>query len=136
MTKPECLCTAGGNIKQCTAVENSMAVSQIIKNSNTIVKVKVTQSSPALWTPYSPWNSLSQNTGEGSLSLLQGIFPTQGSNPGLPRCRQVLYHLSNHGSPSKVEWVTYPFSRGSSWTKEQTGVSCIAGRFLTSWVTR
>ena len=36
---------------------------------------------------YSPWNSLSQNTGVGSLSLLQVIFPTQGSNPGLPHWR-------------------------------------------------
>ena len=36
---------------------------------------------------YSPWNSLGQNTGVGSLSLLQGIFPTQGSNPGLLHCR-------------------------------------------------
>ena len=34
--------------------------------------------------PYSPWNSLGQNTGMGSLFLLQGIFPTQGSDPGLP----------------------------------------------------
>ena len=40
---------------------------------------------------YSPWNSPGQNTGVGSLSLLQGIFPTQGSNPDLPRCRQILY---------------------------------------------
>ena len=40
---------------------------------------------------YSPWNSPGQNTGVGSLSLLQGIFPTQGSNPGLPHCRQILY---------------------------------------------
>ena len=44
---------------------------------------------------YSPWNSPGQNTGVGSLSLLQGIFPTQGSNPGLPHCRQVLYQLSH-----------------------------------------
>ena len=36
---------------------------------------------------YSPWNSPGQNTGVGSLSLLQGIFPTQGLNPGLPHCR-------------------------------------------------
>ena len=43
---------------------------------------------------YSPWNSLGQNTGVGSLSLLQGIFPIQGSNPGLPHCRRILYHLS------------------------------------------
>ena len=40
---------------------------------------------------YSPWNSPGQNTGVGSLSLLQGVFPTQGSNPGLPHCRQILY---------------------------------------------
>ena len=46
----------------------------------------------------SPWNSPSQNTGVGSLSLLQGIFPTQGSNPGLPHCRQTLYQLSHKGS--------------------------------------
>ena len=47
---------------------------------------------------YSPWNSLGQNTGEGSLAFLQGIFPTQGSNPGLPHCRWVLYQLSYQGS--------------------------------------
>ena len=41
---------------------------------------------------YSPWNSLGQNTGVGSLSLLQGIFPTQGSNPGLLHCRRILCH--------------------------------------------
>ena len=39
---------------------------------------------------YSPWNSSGQNTGVGSLSLLQGLFPTQGSNPGLPHHRQIL----------------------------------------------
>ena len=48
---------------------------------------------------YSPWNSPGQNTGVGSLSLLQGIFPTQGSNPGLPHCRWILYQLSYQGRP-------------------------------------
>ena len=43
---------------------------------------------------YSPWNSPSQNTGVGSLSLLQGIIPTQGLNPGFPQCRRILYQLS------------------------------------------
>ena len=43
---------------------------------------------------YSPWNSPGQNTGVGSLSLLQGIFPTQESNPGLPHCKRILYQLS------------------------------------------
>ena len=45
------------------------------------------------------WNSPGQNTGVDSLSLLQGIFPTQGSNPGLPHCRRILYQLSHKGSP-------------------------------------
>ena len=47
----------------------------------------------------SPWNSPDWNTGVGSLSVLQGIFPTQGSNPGLPHCRQILYQLSHKGNP-------------------------------------
>ena len=45
---------------------------------------------------YSPWNSPGQNTGVGSLSLLQGFFPTQGSNPGLLHCRWILYQLSHY----------------------------------------
>ena len=48
---------------------------------------------------YSPRNSPGQNTGVGSLSLLQGIFPTQGSTPGLQHCRQILNQLSHKGSP-------------------------------------
>ena len=48
---------------------------------------------------YRPWNSPGQNTGVGSLSLNQGIFPTQRSNPGLPYCKQILYLLSHTGSP-------------------------------------
>ena len=48
---------------------------------------------------YGPWNSPGQNTGVGSLSLLQGIFATQGSNTGLLHCRQILYQLSYQGSP-------------------------------------
>ena len=51
---------------------------------------------------YSPWNSPGQNTGVGSLSLLQGIFPTQRSNPGLPHSRRILYQLSHNGN-SKME---------------------------------
>ena len=48
---------------------------------------------------YSPWNSPGQNTGVGSLSLLEGIFPTQGSNLDILYCRQILDHLSQQGSP-------------------------------------
>ena len=47
------------------------------------------------WMSYSPWNSPGQNTGGGSLSLLQGIFPTQGLH-----CRQILYQMNHKGSPS------------------------------------
>ena len=82
---------------------------------------------------YSLWNSPGQTTGAGSCSLLQGIFPTQGLNPGLMHCRQILYQLSHQGSPKIHEWVAYPFSRGSSLSRNWTGVSCIAGRFFTGW---
>ena len=44
-----------------------------------------------------PWDSPDKNTGVGCHALLQGIFPTQGSNPGLPHCRWILYHLSHQG---------------------------------------
>ena len=79
---------------------------------------------------HSPWNSPGQNTGVGSLSLLQGIFPTQGSNPGLLHCRWILYQLSHKGSPKILEWVDYAFSRGSSQPRNLTRVSCIASDSL------
>ena len=70
---------------------------------------------------YSPWNSPGQNTGVGSLSLHEGIFPTQGLNPGLLHCRQILYQLSHQGSPRVLEWIAYPFSSGSSPPRNWTG---------------
>ena len=72
--------------------------------------------SNSLWPQglHSPWNSPGQNTGVGSRSLLQGIFPTRGSNPGLPHCRRILYQLSHKGSPRILECIAYPLSRGSS----------------------
>ena len=88
---------------------------------------------------YSPWYSPGQNTGVGSLfllSLLQGIFPTQESNTGLPHCRWILYQLSHKGSTRILEWVVYPFSSRSSWPRNRTGVSCIAGGFFTNWALR
>ena len=63
---------------------------------------------------YSTWNSPGQNTGVDNLSLLQGIFPIQVLNPGLPHCRQILYELSYQGNPRILEWVAYPFYSGSS----------------------
>ena len=58
--------------------------------------------SDSLWPHglHSPWHSPGQNIGVGSLSLLQEIFPTQGSNPGLLHCGQIFYQLSHQGSPS------------------------------------
>ena len=63
-----------------------LALKQTYKKSRSVV-------SDSLWPHrlYSPWNSPGQNTQVGSLSLLQGIFPNQGLNQGLPHCRQILY---------------------------------------------
>ena len=60
--------------------------------------------SDSLWPHglYSPRDSPGQNTGVGSLFLLQGIFPTQESNRGLLHCRRILYQLSYQGSPQKT----------------------------------
>ena len=105
-----------------------------------IVKVKVTQSCLTLCDPmdYTVHGILQGRIREwaGSLSLLQGIFPTQGLNPGLPHCRQILYQLSHKGSPRILEWVAYPFSSRSSQPRNQTRVSCIAGGFFTNWAIR
>ena len=100
--------------------------------------MKVSQLCPTLCKPMdcSPWNSPGQNTGAGSLSLLQGIFPTQKLNPGFLHCRRILYQLSHKGSSRILEWVAYPFSSGSSHPRNQAGVSCIAGGFFTNQAIR
>ena len=79
---------------------------------------------------YTPWNSPGQNIGVGSLSLLLGIFPTQGSNPSLPHWRRILYQLSHKGSPRIPEWVAYPFSRGSSQPRNWTESPALQADFL------
>jgi len=56
-------------------------------------------------------NFLGKNTGVGGHFLLQGIFLTQGSNPGLPPCRQALYHLSHQGSSSKNSLLGPKFNK-------------------------
>ena len=94
-----------------------------------------------VWLFVTPWTiqsmefSRSENTRVGNISLLQEIFPTQGSNPDLPHCRCILYQLSHKGSPRILEWVAYPFCSGSSQPRNWTGVSCIAEGFFT-WVIR
>ena len=72
-----------------------------------------------------PWNSPGKNSGVGCHALLQGIFPTQGSNTGLLHCRQILYCLSHPGSPRILEWVDISSSRRSSQLRDQTSVSFI-----------
>ena len=72
-----------------------------------------------------PLHSPGKNTGVGCHSLLQGIFPTQGSNPGLLHCRWILYHVSHQRSPRILEQVAYPLSRGSSQSRNQTRVSAL-----------
>ena len=73
-------------------------------------------------------DSAGKNIGVGCHALLQGIFPTQGSDL---HCRQILYQLCHQGNPRILDWVVYLFCRWSS----QTRVPCIAGRFFTSWAT-
>ena len=86
------------------------------------VKVKSLSSGGLFATPWtSPWNFPGENTGVGSLCLLQGIFPIQGLKPGLLHCRQILYQLSHKGSLRILEWVAYPFSRGPSQPRTQLG---------------
>ena len=77
-----------------------------------------------------------KNTEVGRLPFLQGVFLTQELNQGLPHCRWILYQLSHKGSPIILEWVVYPFSRGSSWPRNWAGESCIAGGFFTHWAMR
>ena len=81
-------------------------------------------------------DSPGKNTRVGSHALLQAMSPMQGLNPGLLHCMQILYCLRHQQSPRILEWVTYPFSRGSSQPRNRTRVSCIAGGFFTSWATR
>ena len=75
--------------------------------------------SDSLWPLYRSWNSLSQNMGAGSLSLLQGIFPTQGSNPGLLHYRWILCQLSYQGK-NFVEvvhkWMHAQYNNMNSYT--------------------
>ena len=71
---------------------------------------------------YSPWNSAGQNTGVGSHSLLQRIFPTQGSNPGLPHCRGILFQLAEPpGKPKNTGVGSPPLLQRIFLTQELNG---------------
>ena len=83
-----------------------------------------------------PWDSPGKNTEVCYHALLLGIFPTWESNPGPLPCRWILYHLSHQGSSWVLEWVAYPFSRGSSGPRNWTRIFCIAGGSFTSLATK
>ena len=78
---------------------------------------------------YSPWNSPDQNTGVGSLSLLQGIFPTQRLNPGLPHCRRILYQLSHKGSPLITNGRARSSGKYSSFSDRAAAYGCIGAHW-------
>ena len=65
-------------------------------------------------------DSPGKNTEVGCHAFLQEIFSTKRLNPGLPQCRWILYCLNHQGSPRILEWVVYPFSRGSSQPRGRT----------------
>ena len=165
---------------------NLLKVRDYLCNRNAAVLFLVAQSCPTLCDPMDcsltgssvREDSSGQNTGVGCHALLQGIFRTQGLNPGLPNPgigpRSPAWHtdsycLSHQGKPKNtgvgggglvakscptlcnsmncsppgssvheilqariLEWVAIPFSRGSSQHRNQTWISCIAGRFFTS----
>ena len=93
------------------------------------LKVKVTQSCLTLWELhglYSPWNSPGQNVGVGSLSLLQGIFPTQGSNSGLLHCGRILYQLSREENPRGYR-VAWKYKEGQILFLENSGNMVFSG---------
>ena len=68
--------------------------------------------------------------------LSPGDLPNPGIKPRSPALQQILYKLSHKGSSRLLEWVAYPFSSGSSWPRDWSGVSCIAGGFFTNWAVR
>ena len=102
----------------------------------------VTQLCPTLATPWTTAHQTPLSMGILQarilewVALFRRIFPIQGSNPGLPHCRWILYQLSHKGSPRILEWVAYPFSSGSSQPRNWTRVSWIAGKFFTNWAIR
>ena len=65
-------------------------------------------------------DSRGKNTGVGCYALLEGIFPTQGSHPGLPHCRWILYCLSHQGNPRILEWVSVSLLQGLFLSQESS----------------
>ena len=70
-----------------------------------------------------PWNSPGKNNWVGGHFFLQGIFPTQGWNPGLPHCRRILYQLSHQGSPKSLHHMS-----------ERKGIHSVRESVYTVWL--
>ena len=85
---------------------------------------------------YSPRNSPGQNTGVGSLSLLPQDFPNSGTESRSPALQEDSLPAEPQGKPKNTAVIPYPFSSRSSWARNRTMVSCIAGRFFTNWAIR
>ena len=99
--------------------------------------MKVTWWCPAICDPMdSPWDSPGQNTGVGSLSLLQGIFPTQGLNSGLPHCRRDSLPAEPQEKPKNTGVGSLSLLQRILLTRNQTRVSYIASGFFTNWAIR
>ena len=87
---------------------------------------------PLLWRFWTPH----QASPYGDLTKELGIHKEYGhEGQRHPHCGRILYQLSHEESLRILEWVAYPFSSRSSWPRNQTGDSCIAGGFFTSWAT-
>ena len=96
--------------------------------------MQVAQSCPTLCHPMNyKVNGIFQARILEWVAFLQGIFPTQRLNSGLPHYRWIFYQLSHKGSPWIMEWVFDPFSSRSSQCRNWTRFSCIAGRLFTNW---
>ena len=133
--EPVCCSMSSSNCCFLTCIQVSQEAGQVLLLN---VKVKVAQC-PTLCNPMDytvhgiPQVRILEWV-EGS--LLQGTFPTQGSNLCLLHCRRSLCKLSHMWSPRILEWVACPSSSRSSWPRNRTRVSCIAGRFFTKWAVR
>ena len=108
LTQPATWMNPGNILTEIIQIQNDKCVLCLV------IPLCLTLCDPMDWSP--PGSSVhgdspGKNNGVGCHALLQGIFPTLGSNSGLPHCRQILYHLIPQGSPRILEWVAQPFFR-------------------------
>ena len=89
-----------------------------------------------LWVPMLPWNSPGKNTGVDCHFLFQGVYLGPRIKTRSPTLQADSLPTEPAEKPRRVEWVAYPFFRGTFQLRNQTGVSCTVGRFFTSWATQ